>query len=66
MYSILISKGTNLYSYAVDDVSEDVFTGTLAETKLKFNELLQKYPISKLIVVHNTTTTADLNIVDVE
>ena len=42
MYSILISKGTNMYSYAVDDVSGDVFTGSAAETKVKFNELLQK------------------------
>lgn len=66
MYSILISKGTNVYSYAVDEVSGDVFTGTSAETKVKFNELLQKYPISKLIVVHNTNVTAELSIVDVE
>lgn len=66
MYSILISKGTNVYSYAVDEVNGDVFTGTSAETKVKFNELLQKYPISKLIVVHNTNVTAELSIVDVE
>ncbi len=66
MYSILINKGTNVFAYALDDVSGEVFAGTLVETKTKFNELLQKYPISKLIVVHNTTTTADLNIVDVE
>lgn len=66
MYSILIKNGTNNFSYAVDDVSGDVFTGTLAETKEKFNSLLQKYAISKLVIVHNTTVTADLSIVDVE
>lgn len=66
MYSILIKNGTNTYLYATDEVSGDVFAGTLAETKEKFNALLQKYPISKLIIVHNCTVTADLSIVDVE
>lgn len=66
MYSILIKNGTDVYKYAIDDTSGEVFAGTLAETKTKFNELLQKYPVSKLIVVHNTTLTVDLNIVDVE
>lgn len=66
MYSILISKGTNVYSYAVDEVSGDVFTGTSAETKVKFNELLQKYPISKLVVVHNVTVTNELTLEDVQ
>ena len=66
MYSILISKGTNMYSYAVDDVSGDVFTGSAAETKVKFNELLQKYPISKLVVVHNVTITNELTLEDVQ
>lgn len=66
MYSILIKNGTNTYLYATDEVSGDVFAGTLAETKEKFNALLQKYPISKLVIVHNCTVTADLSIVDVE
>ncbi len=66
MYSILIKNGTNTYIYATDEVSGDVFAGTLVETKEKFNALLQKYPISKLVIVHNTTVTADLSIVDVE
>ena len=66
MYSILINKATNQYAYAIDDVSGEVFTGTLPETKTKFNELLQKYPISKLVVIHNTTVNADLTITDVE
>lgn len=66
MYSILIKNGTNTYIYATDEVSGDVFAGTLVETKEKFNALLQKYPISKLVIVHNCTVTADLSIVDVE
>lgn len=66
MYSILISKGTNMYAYALDETTGEPFAGTLVETKAKFNELLQKYPISKLVVVHNTTVTAELSIVDVE
>lgn len=66
MYSILIKNGNNAYAYALDEVSGEAFTGTLAETKEKFNSLLQKYPISKLIVVHNTTVTSELSIVDVE
>lgn len=66
MYSILIKNGTNTFVYATDEVSGEVFAGTLAETKEKFNSLLQKYPISKLVIVHNTTVTTDLAIVDVE
>lgn len=66
MYSILIKNGTDIFKYATDEVSGEVFAGTLAETKEKFNLLLQKYPISKLVIVHNTTVTADLSIVDVE
>lgn len=66
MYSILIKMGTDTFKYALDDVSGEVFAGSLAEVKEKFNELLQKYPISKLVIVHNTTVTADLSIVDVE
>lgn len=66
MYSILINKGTNLFAYALDEVSGEPFAGTLVETKAKFNELLQKNPISRLIVVHNTTVNTDLSITDVE
>ncbi len=67
MYSILIKNGDSAaYKFAIDDTTGEQFAGTLAETKEKFNELLQKYPISKLTVVHNTTVTTDLSIVDVE
>ncbi len=66
MYSILINKATNTFSYALDETTGEPFTGSLAETKTFFNSLLQKYPISKLVIVHNTTVTNDLTIVDVE
>lgn len=66
MYSILIKNGTNTYIYAVDDTSGETFAGSLVETKAKFMELLEKYPISKLTVVHNTTVKNDMTITDVE
>lgn len=66
MYSILIKNGTSTYVYAVDDTSGETFAGSLAETKAKFMELLEKYPISKLTVVHNTTVKNDMTITDVE
>jgi hypothetical protein len=66
MYSILIKNGNNTYVYATDETTGEAYAGSLADTKTKFNELLQKYPISKLVVVHNTTLTVDLNIVDVD
>lgn len=65
MYSILVKVGTDTFKYASDEVSGENFAGSLVETKEKFNELLQKYPISKLVIVHNTTVTSDLSIVDV-
>lgn len=65
MYSILIKGGNNTFIFATDETTGDVFTGSLADTKTKFTELLQKYPISKLTVVHNTTITNDMTIVDV-
>ena len=66
MYSILERIGTDTFKYAIDDVSGEIFAGSLAETKDKFNALLQKSPISKLVIVHNCTVTTDLSIVDVE
>lgn len=66
MYSILIEKGTNTFGYALDETSGEKFSGPLADTKAKFMELLNKYPISKLTVVHNTTVANDMTITDVE
>lgn len=66
MYSIQIEKGTNTFSYALDETTGEKFAGSLADTKAKFMELLNKYPLSKLTVVHNTTVTNDMTITDVE
>lgn len=66
MYSILIKNGNNTFVYATDETTGEPFTGSAAETKIKFNELLQKYPISKLVVVHNVTVTNELTLEDVQ
>lgn len=66
MYSILIKNGNTTYIYATDDTTGEAFAGSLAEAKAKFMELLEKYPISKLTVVHNTTVTNNMEIADVE
>lgn len=65
MYSVLIKNGTNTFVYATDETTGEPFAGSLADTKTFFNTLLQKYPISKLVVVHNTTIAVDLTITDV-
>lgn len=66
MYSILIKNGNTTYIYATDETTGEPFAGSAADTKTKFMELLQKYPISKLVVVHNTEVTNDMTITDVE
>ena len=66
MYSILRKNGNTSYVYVLDEATEKPFVGNLAETKEKFNELLQTYPISALVIVHNCNVTADLTIEDVE
>ena len=66
MYSVLIKNGTNTFVYATDETTGEPFAGSLAETKTFFNTLLQKHPVSKLVVVHNTTISVDLTITDVE
>lgn len=66
MYSILIKNGNTTYIYATDDTTGEAFSGSLAEAKTKFKELLEKYPISKLTVVHNTKVTNNMEISDVE
>lgn len=66
MYSVLVKNGTNTFVYATDETTGEPFAGSLAEVKTFFNTLLQKYPISKLVVIHNTTVTPDLTIADVE
>ena len=64
MYSILILNSSGSYDYVLDDDSA-VWTGTLAEAKTKVGKLLNTTTINKIKVVHNTTLTADIGIVDV-
>lgn len=66
MYSILIKTSSSAYIYATDETTGEAFAGSLVDTKAKFMELLEKYPISKLTIVHNTTVTNDMTITDVE
>lgn len=65
MYSILIKNGNNTFVFVTDDESGAEFTGTLGETKAKYAALLDKYPRSKLKVVHNVIVTDELTIEDV-
>lgn len=68
MYSILIKTGEKTYIYAVTKDAEEqeiVFTGNEAETKEFYAELLEKYPSSKLVIIHNTEVTSTLTITDV-
>lgn len=66
MYSILILDGdTASYTFLKDEVGA-VWTGTLAETKIKYVSLLKTYTTSKLTVVHNTTVDlTNIEITDV-
>lgn len=66
MYSILRKNGQTSFVYVIDEGTGNPFAGSLAETKEKFNELLNTYPISSLVIVHNCTVEADLSITDVE
>ncbi len=65
MYSILIKQSEKNYTFLCND-DGSVFQGTMEATKEKVVELLDKYPLGKLTVVHNTTITTDFTIQDVE
>ena len=62
MFSILIKTGDDTYIYAKDSDTNEVFVGEMYDTKMKFTELLEKYPINWLVVVHNTVVTNDIDI----
>lgn len=66
MYSILRKNGASSFVYVIDEGTGKPFAGNLAETKELFNELLQTYPISSLVIVHNCNVTAELTIEDVQ
>jgi len=68
MYSILIKTGDTTYIYAVTKDGEGhtvVFSGNEAETKTFYAELLEKYPSSQLVVIHNVEVTSELTLTDV-
>ena len=46
MFSILIKTGDDTYIYAKDSDTNEVFVGEMYDTKMKFTELLEKYPIN--------------------
>lgn len=69
MYSILIRQGDKTFIYATTKNAEEeevVFTGNTEETKAFYFELLEKYPSSKLVIIHNTEVTSDITISDVQ
>ena len=65
MYSILVKLGNNSFAYVIDDATNNPYVGDVDEVKAKLLELLNTNPLSKLIVVHNTTITNNLVIEDV-
>ena len=65
MYSILIKTGSKTYEYDADDEGV-VFTGDETEIKARYLELLESYPSTKLVIIHNVTVTNDLTIADVQ
>ena len=68
MYSILIKTGDTTYIYAVTKDAEEqtvIFSGNEAETKAFYAELLEKYPSSQLVVIHNVEVTSELTLTDV-
>ena len=67
MYSILIKTGDTTYIYAVveNEGEKEIFTGNESETKAFYTELLEKYPSSKLVIIHNVEVTSDYTITDV-
>lgn len=64
MYSILI-KGEKAYTYYTNS-DGSVFAGDSSAVKAKVTELLDEYPLGKIVVVHNVTITADFTIEDVQ
>lgn len=65
MYSILIKNGEKSYVYFTN-ADGTVFAGDTNAVKDKMAELLNDYPLGKIVIVHNVTVTADFTIQDVE
>jgi len=65
MYSILIKNGEKSYVYFTN-TDGTVFAGDETAVQTKLSELLNDYPLGKIVVVHNVTVSADFTIQDVE
>lgn len=64
MYSILILQSNKSYLYATN-TDGTRFVGDLTAAQTKVRELMDKYPIGSIVVVHNTELTATIEIADV-
>lgn len=64
MYSILIKNGEKTYMYHTN-TDGVIFKGDSDAVKAKVAELLETYPIGKIVVVHNVNLTAGFTIEDV-
>lgn len=64
MYSIFILQTNKSYLYATN-TDGTRFAGDLTATQEKVRDLMDKYPIGSLVVVHNTTLSTTVEIVDV-
>lgn len=64
MYSILILQTNKSYLYATNSDGTR-FAGDLTATQEKVRDLMEKFPIGSIVVVHNTTLTATIEIADV-
>lgn len=64
MYSILIKNGEKSFIYYLN-ADGTVFSGDSEAAKAKVQELLETYPLGKIVVVHNVNMTADFTLEDV-
>lgn len=64
MYSILILQSNKSYLYATNSDGSK-FTGDLASAQAKVQSLMSIYPFGSLVVVHNTSMTASVEITDI-
>lgn len=64
MYSILILQSNKSYLYATNSDGSK-FTGDLTSAQAKVQSLMSIYPFGSLVVVHNTSMTASVEITDI-
>ncbi len=64
MYSILIKNGEKSFFYHLN-ADGTVFSGNSEAAKAKVQELLETYPLGKIVVVHNVNITSGITLEDV-